>query len=67
MIKLPAKALGLLVPYRYLDIVIYLEVDLTAVLIHVLSCLFLGLLYSRTSYFLDLIYTSYYSLGFLLV
>ena len=64
VIELPAGALGLLVLYRHLDVVTRLEVDLTAVSVHVSSCLFLGLLYGRTSRFLGLVYTLYYSLGF---
>ena len=67
MIKLPARALGLLVLCRHLDVVTYLEVDPTAVSVYVPLCLFLGLLYGRISRFLGLMYTFYYGLGFLLV
>ena len=67
MVELPARALGLLVLYRYLDVVTYLEVDLAAIPVYVTSGLFLGPLYSYTSRFLGLVYTFYYSLGFLSV
>ena len=65
MIKLPAKALGLLILYRHLDVITYLEVDLTAVPVYVPLCLFLGLLHGRISRFLGLVHAFYHGLGFL--
>ena len=67
VIELPARALGLLVLCRYLHVVAHLEVDLTAVPVYISSYLFLGPLHNYTSRFLDLVYTFYYSLGFLSV
>ena len=65
VIKLPARALGLLILCRHLDVVTYLEVDPTAVSVYVPLCLFLGLLHGRISRFLGLVHAFYHGLGFL--
>ena len=56
MIEFPARALRLLVSYRYLYVVVYLEINLSTMSIRVSTSLFLGLLYNRTSRILFLVH-----------